>query len=323
MELFTNRANTTLNGAINNSTTSVVVTDGSVFPSTGNFRIVIDSEIMLVTARSTNTLTVTRGYESTTAASHSDGSNVALVITNGSLRQLMADYNQSGVFASRPSAGFDGRIYTPTDTPWITHSRDNGSNWINFYRSKQLTAPPTGSWTSDNFSTITQSNERDALVFSIGTTGPSGYSSYHRALPSAPYTIEMGYYIMPQNKSSDNSRNDQVFTMQALLQSSLAMADFEMLIENAVMKLGHYKWNSLSSFSGTYRDRDIFGMAPPVMFLKLNDDNTNRNWSFSPDGIEWNFFYKESRTDHITADRIGIGMAGPSARLAVFHYKES
>ena len=51
-EQFVNSASATLNGAINASTTSVVVNDGTPFPTTGDYRILIDDEIMLVTARS-------------------------------------------------------------------------------------------------------------------------------------------------------------------------------------------------------------------------------------------------------------------------------
>ena len=74
-------ATTTLNGAINSSTTTIVLTDASQFPSSGTNHIQIDSEEMSYTGISTNTLTgVTRGVRNTTAASHSD----AATITNTS-----------------------------------------------------------------------------------------------------------------------------------------------------------------------------------------------------------------------------------------------
>lgn len=64
----------TLNGGINNSTTSVVVIDGTQFPVTS--LITVDTEYMQVTAVIGNTLTVTRGFDSSTAASHSTGASV-------------------------------------------------------------------------------------------------------------------------------------------------------------------------------------------------------------------------------------------------------
>lgn len=88
-------ADMTLNGAINNSVTSVVVhaIPGNV-PS-GNFRIRIDDEIMTVTGISSLTLTVTRASEDATqlpAASHTDGANIYIVPTSGGVAQYVTEH---------------------------------------------------------------------------------------------------------------------------------------------------------------------------------------------------------------------------------------
>ena len=83
---------TTLNGTINNSTTTVVVTSASLFPATGNFTIRIDDELMLVTNRSGNTFTVTRNVESTSAASHTTGANVYGPLTLAALEEYILEY---------------------------------------------------------------------------------------------------------------------------------------------------------------------------------------------------------------------------------------
>jgi len=68
---------TTLNGAINDSTTTIVLTDASQFPDSGTNFILIGTEEISYTGISSNTLTgVTRGVRNTTAASHSDGATV-------------------------------------------------------------------------------------------------------------------------------------------------------------------------------------------------------------------------------------------------------
>ena len=73
-----NDANTTLNGAITNVATSLVVASAAGFPTSGNFTIIIDSEQMTVTAgQGTTTWTVTRAVNGTTAAAHSNGAVVA------------------------------------------------------------------------------------------------------------------------------------------------------------------------------------------------------------------------------------------------------
>jgi len=68
---------TTLNGAINDSTTTIVLSDASQFPDSGTNFIKIGTEEISYTGISTNTLTgVTRGVRNTTAASHSDGATI-------------------------------------------------------------------------------------------------------------------------------------------------------------------------------------------------------------------------------------------------------
>src|SRR5204863_5907224 len=62
---------TTLNVPLDNSTNAVVVIDGTSIPGGIGFLIQIDNEQMSVTSKSTNTLTVVRGANGTTAAAHS------------------------------------------------------------------------------------------------------------------------------------------------------------------------------------------------------------------------------------------------------------
>jgi hypothetical protein len=64
-------ASTTLAAAITSSQTTITVSSASGFPTSGTFRIRIDDEDMTVTGgQGTTTWTVTRGVNSTTAASH-------------------------------------------------------------------------------------------------------------------------------------------------------------------------------------------------------------------------------------------------------------
>jgi hypothetical protein len=92
-EQFANKADSTLNGAIDDSTTTIVVDDGSRFPSIGNFRVLLGSdtltgELVIATARSGNTLTVIRGQEGTTAQSWANGSPVTHILTAGAVYTL-------------------------------------------------------------------------------------------------------------------------------------------------------------------------------------------------------------------------------------------
>ena len=70
-------AATTLNGSINDVTTTIVLTDASLFPTSGINYVQINSEEISYTGITGNTLTgVTRGVRGTTAASHTSGDTV-------------------------------------------------------------------------------------------------------------------------------------------------------------------------------------------------------------------------------------------------------
>ena len=82
-------ASTTLNGSINNSVTSIVLTSATSFPTSGT--ILIDSEKITYTGKSTNTLTgCVRGALSTTAASHTNTTAVTEFITTTNLFETHA-----------------------------------------------------------------------------------------------------------------------------------------------------------------------------------------------------------------------------------------
>jgi hypothetical protein len=86
-ENYANSVATTLNGAIDDSTTSVIVTSTSGFPSV-NFVALIGSELVLATGLGGSTYTVTRGVEGTTAAAHDSGAAFTHVLSAASLSRL-------------------------------------------------------------------------------------------------------------------------------------------------------------------------------------------------------------------------------------------
>jgi len=121
-QLFTNNATTKLSTGIDAVTTSVVVVDGSKFPSpTGGdyFYITVSRingsgqedqwEIMKCTSRTTNTLTVVRAQDNTTAVSAVAGSpvelrQVAQTISNPDLNSLTVKNNINNTALTASSA---------------------------------------------------------------------------------------------------------------------------------------------------------------------------------------------------------------------------
>jgi hypothetical protein len=91
-ERFSNEWSSSLATAINASQTSFALTSAPPAAlSSGNWRIRVDNEYMLVTGVSGVTVTVTRGAESTTAVSHAILADVSNILTAGGLQQAITE----------------------------------------------------------------------------------------------------------------------------------------------------------------------------------------------------------------------------------------
>jgi hypothetical protein len=113
-EQYANSVVTTLNGAIAAGDLSLVVASATGMPATGDFRLKIDSELLICTARTGTTLTVTRAAESTTAAAHSSGSTVSLVLTAAQISALAVGPASSTDHAVARFDGATGKLLQNT-----------------------------------------------------------------------------------------------------------------------------------------------------------------------------------------------------------------
>lgn len=92
--------NSYLTSAINSSVTTIALTDASTYPDTGS--ITVDSEVILYTSKSGNTLTgCTRGYGGTTAAAHDQYAAVTYNVPNQVLQHEVG-YDDASVSPSLP-----------------------------------------------------------------------------------------------------------------------------------------------------------------------------------------------------------------------------
>jgi hypothetical protein len=87
-ENISNNASTTLASNCGLTDGTITVTSSTGFPAP-NYRLVIDSEIMLVTAVDGNTWTVTRAQENTALAGHTAGASAMNVLTAQGLQNYI------------------------------------------------------------------------------------------------------------------------------------------------------------------------------------------------------------------------------------------
>lgn len=135
MERLTNNASTTLSASVNNSSDPVTfsVVSAALFPTSGNFTVLIDSEILLVTSVSGANFTASRAQEGTSIASHSSGATVTLILTAGSLSRYAKEnawspyprFTVTGVDDEFDDNSFTGwTLVGTTPTPTTVESND-------------------------------------------------------------------------------------------------------------------------------------------------------------------------------------------------------
>lgn len=118
-------ASTTLNGSVDNSTTSWTTANASVFGSEGDFFLICESEIVKGTAISGNTITVERAQCGTTAASHTTGATVRSIITKEDIEGRLNENNMLRTLAYGRIVTANGTVLTSSD-----FTLSNGGNSI-------------------------------------------------------------------------------------------------------------------------------------------------------------------------------------------------
>ena len=115
---------TTLSASITNSATSLTITDATNWP-TGSFSLVIDpglagEEKILATSRTGTTVTLTtRGYDNTTASSHTSGAVIYPVPTAVDFDEANAHVNSTA--GTTGIHGLSGALVGTTDTQTLTN----------------------------------------------------------------------------------------------------------------------------------------------------------------------------------------------------------
>jgi hypothetical protein len=275
-EILKNNAFTSLASSMDDSQTTAVVSDGSVFPSTGNFRVVCENEIMLCTGRSGNTLTVVRGQEGTTAASHASSKIISHVLTADGLDRYGKDYvplwGYSSIAARNRIVADDGVTpLTTSDFSWA----NQGSATVTDQAGTILMRAPAAS------------GENVRVQYRAAPSPPYSYGAAFRALIPA-HNATVGCFMFGFRKSSDGKLS--CLTLQVHDNGGFYRAPWV---------VSDYNYNSPTSFNGTPRSVRFFNAICPEIHLKIEDDNTSLKW-YMGDGIRFELFHSVGRTSFMS-----------------------
>lgn len=294
VEQYSNLTASTLNGAINNSVTSITVTTGSLFPSSGNFRIIIGSEIMKVTARASDVLTVVRAQEGTSAASHADLDAILLIETASALDAIFSDMQVADVLANRPAAGKVGALYLPDDSGLI--SRDNGSTFDYFYPLWKMTPPVLGDFTWSNQGSCTTDTARGGIDVTVPSdTGLSLRVLYKAKTP--PYKVT-GYFQLSNMGHSYQSCGMGFFdgTGGKLVSMHFIVFDGDYCYAECC------NWNSTTSFNAAPAYMFLGMSSNLIGWMQIEHNGTNLYFRISIDGRTWIDVYSAGKTAFMAND---------------------
>jgi hypothetical protein len=271
---------TDLNGAINNSTTSVTVDSGSVFPVDGDYRVKCEDEVMLVTDRATNVLTVIRGVDDSTAASHGDGAQIAAVGTRDNLATWTNDLGCGG----RGGAENIGEELPRGIWNNTTQSRLTASDFT---------------WVNQGSATLTDSG--DGLYLAAPTTNDNASNNRIAVVtaPSTPWTLDVLFFI---NYGCTFDGWDW-FALCARESGTGEFYSFRALPWSG-KSIQHN--NSPTSINTTVSAVDDITRA--YLWYRITDDGTNIHFRHSTNSLNFYRILQEGSTSRLAAgaDQIGF-----------------
>ena len=198
---FANNATTTLASGINSSVTSLTVATGTgaLFPtlSAGDYFYCTLAntsgtiEIIKVTARSTDTFTITRGQDNTTATSWLTGDKVELRLVKATLNDL-PKMDEANTFTLLQTMSV-GNVSGPWTTAGRPASPTTGQTGYNSSLGKNETWNGTG-WVSSGGAT---GGGSDDVFYENSVTVSTNYtlSTHKNAMSTGPITINSGVTV--------------------------------------------------------------------------------------------------------------------------------
>lgn len=273
-----NNAQNTLSSAITAGATSLTVVSASSFPTNPQFRIKINNELLLVTAVSGTTFTITRGIEGTTAAAHGNSDTVTLVETQAGQVRHLRDWTNPLLEVGRPMQLLDASGNTLTASSFTDVNMTNGTK-----------TDQTGG----------------AILLEHNTQGAvNDYAIIKKASPTAPWTFRVGFIPNLLNETGDFPSAGPV-----LRESSTGeLYAFRILARDLGTTVDVVKLTTPTASSTAFLSF-LDWTHPGIVWMEIEDNNTNVIFKLSADGVNFITIGQESRTAFMAGGPDEIGFA--------------
>lgn len=285
-ERLANNAETTLASAAIPADGTITVESASGFPTEGDFRIVVNNELMLVTTVSGVTFTVTRGMEGTTAANHDIDTPLAQVLTEEGVQRLISESADPFAF-SRPAFRIqdtNGVLLNSTD------------------------------FTTVNGTSLTLHDNADGSITLQFPDIDNRLPMIVRTAPTAPYKITGAFRITALadiGAGDDGPMVGPVFrdgvNNEELLWRWRPLDDIA-----TRLRVNYYLAEVFSSGVGAFIKAEP--AIDSVVWFEMEDNNTNIFFRYSTDGVHFIEWFTETRAFTLTAapNQVGFGVVNPA-----------
>ncbi len=290
VEQYENDYDTLLNGAIDSDDTTITV-DAAPTTMTGNFRIKIEDELILVgTVNGNDFEDCERGAEGTTAASHGDNTVVTHVLTAESVLNAVPTtkswvYNEydSRDYPASPNATYDDEFNDESGMSGTVNGLNARWNWRN-----QETA--TATFTKPGWLTINcpSSGSLDWRILEIAAFANGTYEA-HLSIEATLTNGWVGGMVIVDGTNGD------FYALGRIYETGLG----------ASVTVGVLYYNSVNSHNNTLQ----FGSALSVghsWYQRIVKSGTSIELWISEDGVGWIRAY--TFTDSASTTRIGVGI---------------
>jgi hypothetical protein len=199
------------------------------------------------------------------------------------------------------SAYSAGRILLPNNG--IQMYRDNGSSLIPWGPLFPFTAPVDGDFSWVNQGSASVSTTNGGIHLKAAASAVDNWHVREKTAPTPPYTVDIAFLPNYGKYTTGFHYFGAVFRENGTGE----LETFVTYLNSSLVRLAVYRWNSPTSFNST-AIQNIGYMPGSVVWMRIEDDNTDRNFYISGDGQNWDEVFTTPRTTFLTADRIGFGI---------------
>lgn len=204
----------------------------------------------------------------------------------------------------RLAAGTSGNVLT-SNGPGVAPSWQAASGGSSFpglvVPPAGITAPPSvSSLTAVNQSTSTFADTASGIFMSQPAAATQYIAALVKAVPGVAYTFTVG--MLP------------IYTQTNYQAAGICLTDgtgfvtFTLEYANSPVIIAT-KWAGFGTYTADYTSTAAYANVlnmPQAIWLRIQDDGTNRKTYWSWDGFNWNLLNSVSRTDFITPTQLGV-----------------